>query len=223
MLDLESPRWSQAVNLCWLLLVLGLRPLSKWYGGWELIEAVACLRGFKELWSMSQDQPFIWKSSLSGPVSWVGLSLWESPGCWNSVIQVDGNSDMAPACQVCSCVALWGEGSEKGQWAFPAFLSWRKLFPRSCLDARHFIFSLDDTGIFQAATLVLELRGSMSNSVCMFFKRNCRSFFHWLIPCWVLQPEVVGTYLSATWPEVFPFHRFEYCANREPGIFKSID
>ena len=154
--------------------------------------------------------------------SQLGVSR-ESPGCRNSVSQVDGNSDMAPACQVCSCVALWGEGSEKGQWAFPAFLSWRKLFPRSCLDARHFIFSLDDTGIFQAATLVLELRGSMSNSVCMFFKRNCRSFFHWLIPCWVLQPEVVGTYLSATWPEVFPFHRFEYCANREPGIFKSID
>ena len=59
--------------------------------------------------------------------------------------------------QLAVSVALWGEGSEKGQWAFPAFLSWRKLFPRSCLDARHFIFSLDDTGIFQAATLVLEL------------------------------------------------------------------
>ena len=30
----------------------------------------------------------------------------------------------------------------------------------ACLDARHFSFSLYTTGAFQAATLVLELRGS---------------------------------------------------------------
>ena len=29
---------------------------------------------------MSQEQPFLWKSSLGGPVSWVGWSLLGSPG-----------------------------------------------------------------------------------------------------------------------------------------------
>ena len=32
----------------------------------------------------------------------------------------------------------------------------------ACLDARHFSFSLYTTGAFQAATLLLELRGSES-------------------------------------------------------------
>ena len=54
-------------------------------------------------------------------------------------------------------VALLGEGSEKGQWPLPTFLSRRKLFPSSRLNARHFSSSLNATGAFQAATLVLEL------------------------------------------------------------------
>ena len=56
-------------------------------------------------------------------------------------------------------VALSGEGSVKGQWLLPIFLSGRKLSPSSHLDARHFSFSLNVTGAFEAATLVLELRG----------------------------------------------------------------
>ena len=71
-----------------------------------------------------------------------------------------------------SSVALWVEGWEKKQWSLPAFLSGRKLSPSSCPDARHFSSSLYDTGAFQAATLVLELRGSKSESVCRAFKRN---------------------------------------------------
>ena len=47
-----------------------------------------------------------------------------------------------------------------GSVAVAAFLSARKLSPRSYLDARHFSSSLCATGAFQAATLVLELRGS---------------------------------------------------------------
>ena len=58
-----------------------------------------------------------------------------------------------------SSVAL---GSEEGQWLLPTFLSGRKLFPSSCLDARHFGFPQHATGAFQAATPVLELRGSES-------------------------------------------------------------
>ena len=59
-------------------------------------------------------------------------------------------------------VALLGEGSEKGKWPLPAFLSGRKLSISSQLDAKHFSSSLYDTGAFQAITLVLELRGSES-------------------------------------------------------------
>ena len=60
------------------------------------------------------------------------------------------------------------------------------------------------TGAFQAATQVLELRGSESEqvSLCIGSLRvtawDFNSFFHQLNPCWFLQPEVVGTYLPGT-------------------------
>ena len=82
---------------------------------------------------MSQDQPFIWKSSLGGPISWVGQSSWGSPRQVKEFSQVDGVSDMAPACQL--------------------FVG---------RDARYFSLSLYTTGTLQAATTVLELRGSES-------------------------------------------------------------
>ena len=59
-------------------------------------------------------------------------------------------------------VAVWEEGSEKGQGPLPTFLSGIKLFPSSCLDSRHFSSSLYATGTFQAATPVLELRANES-------------------------------------------------------------
>ena len=59
-------------------------------------------------------------------------------------------------------VALLWEGSEKGQWPLPAFLSGRKLSPSSHHNARHFSFFLYATSAFQAATPMLELRGSES-------------------------------------------------------------
>ena len=62
-----------------------------------------------------------------------------------------------------SSMALCGEGSEKEQWPLPAFLSGRKLSPSSHRDARQFISFLYATGSFQAATLMLELRGSKSD------------------------------------------------------------
>ena len=46
--------------------------------------------------------------------------------------------------------------------ALAAFLSGRKLYPSTCLDISHFSSSLYATGAFQAATLVLEVRGSES-------------------------------------------------------------
>ena len=96
--------------------------------------------------------------------AWVGLEVgWDrvsgdlQDGA-NSVSQVDGISDIAPTCWHCV-----GEGSTKGQWPLPAFLSERKLSPSSHLEARHFSSSLDATGACQAAAVVLELRGSESD------------------------------------------------------------
>ena len=61
-------------------------------------------------------------------------------------------------------VALCGAGgSEKGQCLLPTFLWGRKLsFPSSSLEASHFCSSLYAIGVFQDATLMLELRGSES-------------------------------------------------------------
>ena len=66
--------------------------------------------------------------------------------------------------------ALWGTSLEKGQWTLPTFLSERKLSTSSHLDARYFSSSLYATGAFQDPTTVLELRGSLSKSMCGFFK-----------------------------------------------------
>ena len=63
-----------------------------------------------------------------------------------------------------------------GSVALPAFLSRRKLSPSSAIDARHFSPSKYDTAVFQAATLVVELRVTESESVGM----------------WVLLEELLG-------------------------------
>ncbi|KAF6104168.1 hypothetical protein HJG60_011186 [Phyllostomus discolor] len=75
--------------------------------------------------------------------------------------------------QPAGSVAVWEDSSEKGQWPLSAFLSRRKLFPSSGLDARHFSSSLCATAAFQAATLVLELGVRLSNSGSGLFMRNC--------------------------------------------------
>ena len=59
-------------------------------------------------------------------------------------------------------VALGVEGSEKGHWPLPTFVSGKKLLPSFHLDARLFTSSLYACGAFQAATPLLELRGSES-------------------------------------------------------------
>ena len=79
-------------------------------------------------------------------------------------------------------MALSLEGSDKGQWPLPTFLSGRKLSPCSYFDARYFSSSLYATGAFQAATMVLELRGNKSKSVCGFFKGSCLGLQKFLPP-----------------------------------------
>ena len=98
------------------------------------------------------------KVMVSWLTEWVGQSLWGSP-LWDSVSQVDGVSDIAHVSWLCGSV---GEGLEKGQWPLPTFLPGRKLSPSSHFDARYLISSFYAAGAFQAAALVLELRGSES-------------------------------------------------------------
>ena len=71
-------------------------------------------------------------------------------------------------------VSLWG--FRKGTVASAHFSVLEKAVPQLSPNAGHFSFSLYGTGDFQAATPVLELRGSVSKSTCDFFKRNCLGF-----------------------------------------------
>ena len=96
-------------------------------------------------------------------------------------------------------VTLSGEGSEKGQWLLSTFPSKRKLSPSTHPDARHFSSSLYATGTFQAVTLVLELRGSESKSMCGFFKRNCLGIQKFLPPT----QNYVGFFSQKVWWLIF--------------------
>ena len=94
---------------------------------------------------MSQDQSFIWKSSFG----WAH----ELGGAESLGISKVGQTVLARLMDF----QIWhqlsgsvGRGFSKGPMA------------PSCLDAKHFSFSLYTTSAFQAAILVLELRGSES-------------------------------------------------------------
>ena len=130
-----------------------------------------------------------WACNLGGTVS------GDLQSRANSVSQVVGVSDIAPACSV----ALWREVSE---WPVPSFLSGRKLSPSSRLDSSHFILSLCATGTSQAATWCWSLEGmNLNNYMCGFFRGTAwdsRSFSYRLNLCWFLQLEVMGTYLPGT-------------------------
>ena len=54
---------------------------------------------------MCQDKLFVWKSHckwLGCAQIWVGQGSGDHQGRANSVNQVNGDSDMAPACQLCA-------------------------------------------------------------------------------------------------------------------------
>ena len=85
---------------------------------------------------MSQDQPFIQKSNLGGPIIWVGSVSEDLQGGSNSVSQVDGVSNMAPAYKL--------HGSAEGGLRKGTMASAHP-------DARHFSLSQYVAGILQAA------------------------------------------------------------------------
>ena len=101
-----------------------------------------------------------WALKLGGAES---LGISKAGVC---VSQVDGVSDVH---QLASSVE---GGFRQGTMA------------SACPDARHFSFSLYNNGAFQAATLVLELRGSQS--VYGFFKSKCLGLQQFLPPTQLL-------------------------------------
>ncbi|KAF6119961.1 hypothetical protein HJG60_010328 [Phyllostomus discolor] len=67
-------------------------------------------------------------------------------------------------------VSLLGEGSGKGQWPLPAFLSGRKLSPSSCLDDRHFSFYMP-LAPFKLLSWCWSSEGvSLNKSMCGFLR-----------------------------------------------------
>lgn len=89
-------------------------------------------------------------------------------GGTNSVSQVNGDSDLVPAC---ACWLLGpGGGSRKEQWCLPTFLSWRDLSPEPLLCSQSiqlFPVCLKVPGAFRTAIPWLLLRPSefVSDSV----------------------------------------------------------
>ena len=77
----------------------------------------------------------------------------------NSVSQVDGVSDMVPECWLCGSV---GDRLRRDNGICLPFYLGESCPPSSHFDATHFSFSLYATSDFQAATPVLELKGSES-------------------------------------------------------------
>ena len=84
---------------------------------------------------------------------------------------------------LCGSVALFGEGSEKGHFLLPGFLSGRELSPRSQLDVRHFISSLYAMVPFKLLLHCWSSEGvSLSNVMCGVFKSNCLGLQRFLFP-----------------------------------------
>ena len=94
-------------------------------------------------------------------------------------------------------LALWlfgGEGSESDNGLCSPFCL-RGNYPSCGLNDRHFSSSPYATGAHQAATLVLELRGSESEkSVCGFFKGNCLGLQKFLLLTEPLLGFATGSY-----------------------------
>ena len=91
-------------------------------------------------------------------LGWGGVS-GDLQGGANSVSQFDGVSYMAPAA---GSVALWGEGSEKGQWPLLALMPDTSVPP--CVPLVPFKLlpqCWSSEGV------------SLSKSICGFFKGNC--------------------------------------------------
>ena len=162
-LGLEVPWSGQAANLAWLLLVLGLGPLSKRYGAcwgqmlldWEILEKSKTWSKRDHLYGKATGNDWV-----DPHVRWSRV-LGNHQGGVPSVSQIDGDSDMTPATWLCSA---WGGLRERSGLCQHFCLVESAPLPSrlSHSDARQFSFSLFVPGSFQDAAPVLELKGGES-------------------------------------------------------------
>ena len=135
----------------------------------------------RKLWSVSQDQPLIWKNSFGGPVSWVGQSLRGSPG-WGKQCYPDWWSlrySIYP-------LALWlcvGRAQKRDSSLCPPFC-----LGKSCPST---LALMPDTSFSPCMPLapITQLPQcwssegvSLSKSLWGFFKRNCFGLQQFLPP-----------------------------------------
>ena len=150
----------------------------------------ACSRDFRKVCSTSQNRHWYSKdtgNSLSGPVSWWGRISRNHQGEANSVSQVDGDSDMASAFQVCV------ERAQKRNNSLCQHFIWEKA-------AAPALTLMPDTSVPLCISLVpFELLPqcwgsegvSASKSMNGPFKRSCLGLWKASIslshnPCWFL-------------------------------------
>ena len=161
---------------------------------------------------MNQDRPSIWKNHWK-QLGWAYRSSKEGvsgnhQGRANTVSQVDGDSDMASACQL--FVGRQGV-SQKRNNGFCQHFVWQKAALHSLRPLSPALPLIPDNFVFPSMSLMLSKLPqcwnsegvSQSKSVHGPYKRNCLghqkpsiSFSH--NPCWVLWPEVMGISLSDT-------------------------
>ena len=135
-------------------------------------------------------------NSLGGPICCVGQSLRDLQG-GELFSCVDRVSDMAPACLP---VALLGEAQKRDN-GFCLYVCLGESWPPApaltlqFLPVCHWCLS----SYYPGAGVQREL---VWVSPCVGFLKgtawDSRGFFHQLNPCWLLQPEFVGTYLPDT-------------------------
>ena len=106
---------------------------------------------------MSQDQPFIWKSSFGGAINWVGVESLGISKVVQTVLALLMESQIwhLPV----GSVVLCGEGLEKDNGLCLPFCLGESYLPAPALMPNTSI-SLYLPLVFQPATLVLELRES---------------------------------------------------------------
>ena len=148
---------------------------------------------------MSQGQPFIWKSSLGGPISWVGWSLWGISKVGQTVwATVWLSLRYGTSFWLCGSV---GRGFRKGTMAHLSvwekavlqFSFWCQTLP--FLSVCHWYLSSCYLGEgAQRKWVWLNLSVDSSRETAW----DSRSFFHLLNSCWFLQPEVMGGYVPGT-------------------------
>ena len=129
---------------------------------------------------MSQDQPFIRKSH-GYQLGWNGV-LGVLQGGANSASQVDGVSDVAPACWICGSVRA-GRAQKMDNGLCQSFYLGESCSPVPALMPDTLVPSCMPLVLFKLLPWCWSSEGmSLSMSLCGFFKGNCLGLQKFLLP-----------------------------------------